>query len=191
MPDGVSTGAIVQGHERQEAITLLAQGFSITFIAQRLKRAKRTIEVIRDIEWSEILRRKPLLAAQAERNALLAGEQIAEALAAHKFPINSLPVVYGVSIDKVIALRDPMGGSQQHLHLHLQPNDVVGRFNSLLASLEEKAKLLPAAPAAPTSVTDLSAAPPESPQSAEADTDPATSDESPTLDAHTKRLEVS
>ena len=166
MPDGVATGAIVQGDERQQVINLFAQGFSAYYISQRLHRDHVTISAVRDSEFAEIQRRKPILAAQAERNALLAGEQIAEALEQRKFPVGSLPVVYGVSIDKVLALRDPMGGAQQHLHLHLEPNDVVGKFNALLASLEEKARLLPDANDASTHPDPDSAdSPPSSPDS--------------------------
>ena len=54
--------------------------------------------------------------------------------------------VTGMAIDKVIALssNDPLSDVQQHLHLHLQPNDVTSNFNNLLDRLEEKARALPA-----------------------------------------------
>ena len=56
--------------------------------------------------------------------------------------------VTGMAIDKVVALssNDPLSGVQQHLHLHLQANDVTSNFNKLLHALEEKARALPAIP---------------------------------------------
>jgi hypothetical protein len=65
--------------------------------------------------------------------------------------------VTGMAIDKVIALssNDPLSGVQQHLHLHLQRNDVTSNFNNLLRSLEEKAKALQAIPRPPPALTDV------------------------------------
>jgi hypothetical protein len=103
-----------------------------------------TVEAVRDAEWHEIAARKPLLAAMAERNALLAAQQMGDALAKRKYPIGSLPVVFGVSVDKAINLRaDPTASIQQHLHLHLSQNNVTANFNSLLERLEDKTRLLP------------------------------------------------
>lgn len=60
--------------------------------------------------------RKQRLAAQAERNALLAGEQIAEALAQRKYAPSALVPVYGVSLDKALALRGDVGLTIRYQH---------------------------------------------------------------------------
>lgn len=47
-------------------------------------------------EWQHVEARKERLAAQAERNALMAGEQIAEALQKRKYPPSALvPSLWG------------------------------------------------------------------------------------------------
>jgi len=139
MPAGVHTGKSVIEPKRSQIIIALANGESPNSIAKRSGIGHLTVEAIRDAEWSEVAARKPILAALAERNALLAADQIGDALAKRKYPIGSLPVVFGVSIDKAINLRaDPTAGIQQHLHLHLSQNNVTDNFNSLLARLEDK-----------------------------------------------------
>lgn len=139
MPAGVHTGKSVTEPLRSQIIVALANGESPRSIARRCGLGTMTVKAVRDAEWNEVSARKPILAAQAERNALLAADQIGEALAKRKYPIGSLPVVYGVSIDKAINLRaDPTASIQQHLHLHLSQNNVTDNFNSLLARLEDK-----------------------------------------------------
>jgi hypothetical protein len=144
MPAGVHTGKSVTEPLRSQIIIALASGESLAAIAKRSRLGYTTVLAVRNAEWRRVEERKPILAAMAERNALLAADQIGDALAKRKYPIGSLPVVYGVSVDKALALRaDPASSVQQHLHLHLQANNVTDQFNSLLARLEDKAQVLP------------------------------------------------
>lgn len=139
MPAGVHTGKSVTEPLRSQIIVALANGESPRAIARRTGLGPLTVEAVRDAEWDKVEQRKPILAALAERNALLAADQIGDALAKRKYPIGSLPVVFGVSVDKAINLRaDPTAGIQQHLHLHLSQNNVTANFNSLLERLEDK-----------------------------------------------------
>jgi hypothetical protein len=164
MPAGVHTGKSVIEPQRSQIIIALASGESPHSIAKRTGLAHLTVEAVRDAEWSEVAARKPILAAMAERNALLAADQIGDALAKRKYPIGSLPVVFGVSIDKAINLRaDPAANIQQHLHLHLSQNNVTANFNQLLERLESKASLLP-----PTTHPDCPEVIVEEPQASEA-----------------------
>jgi hypothetical protein len=55
-------------------------------------------------------------------------------------------------VDKIAVLADPLTQTSQHLHLHLQSQDIAGTFNSLLHSLQEKAKALHPSP--PPALTD-------------------------------------
>jgi hypothetical protein len=52
----------------------------------------------------------------------MAGEQIAKALEQRKYPPSALVPVYGVSLDKALALRGD-GPIQRHLHLHNSLSD--------------------------------------------------------------------
>jgi hypothetical protein len=139
MPNGVHTGKSVTEPQRSQVILALASGESPHSIAKRSGLSPMIVQAVRDAEWDEISARKPILAAMAERNALLAADQIGDALAKRKYPIGSLPVVFGVSVDKAINLRaDPTASIQQHLHLHLSQNNVTANFNQLLQRLEDK-----------------------------------------------------
>ena len=62
----------------------LADGNSIRAIARALRVSNNTVVAIREQEWQQVAARKAILANQAERNALMAGEQIAEALEQRK-----------------------------------------------------------------------------------------------------------
>lgn len=117
----------------------LANGDSKRAIARALRGSNNTVTAVAEQEWQQVEARKERLAAQAERNALMAGEQIAEALQKRKYPPSALVPVYGVSVDKALVLRGD--GSIQpnlHLHLHLQSIDIAGQFNELLATLQSK-----------------------------------------------------
>jgi hypothetical protein len=69
--------------------------------------------------------RKARIAAQSERNATRAAELIAEKLESDNVPLNVLVPVYGVSVDKALALRgDPqlriaLDHAHQHIHAHI------------------------------------------------------------------------
>jgi hypothetical protein len=104
---------------RQEIVNALANGDSIRAIARALHVSNNTIVAIQNQEWQQVAARKERLAAQAERNALVAGEQIAEALKQRKYSPSALVPVYGVSLDKALALR-----GDASLTLRLNPNPI-------------------------------------------------------------------
>jgi hypothetical protein len=66
--------------------------------------------------------RKARIAAQSERNATRAAELIAEKLEHQDVPLNVLVPVYGVSVDKALALRGDaqlrIAFDQPHQHIH-------------------------------------------------------------------------
>src|SRR4029450_4395158 len=104
-------------------------------------------------ESRTIQQRKQELLDQSLRIARRAANEI-EAKINDKASLSALVPVFGVAVDKVnlLSAADPLSGVQQHLHLHLQPNDVTSNFNQLLARLEEKARALPPSP--PPALTD-------------------------------------
>ena len=114
----------------------LANGDSKRAIARALRVSNNTVTAVAEQEWQQVEARKERLAAQAERNALMAGE-LAEALQKRKYPPSALVPVYGVSVDKALVLRGD-GSIQPNLDLHLQSIDIAGQFNELLATLQSK-----------------------------------------------------
>jgi hypothetical protein len=143
---GNHTARQISPFKRQAIALALSQGFGVVKIARSLKTSEHIVHAVRDQDWHDIARRKEILLAQAEHNALVAGEQIGEALEARKFPPGSLAVVYGISVDKSVALRPTDTPTSAHLHLHLQPSDIAGTFNSFLHNLQAKARTLPDTP---------------------------------------------
>ena len=79
-------------------------------------------------EWTRIDARKARIAAQSERNATRAAELIAQKLEHKDVPLNLLVPVFGVSVDKALALRGDsqlriaLDHAHQHIHAHLTAN---------------------------------------------------------------------
>ena len=113
---------------RQEIVNALANGDSVRAIARALHVSNNTVVAVQEQEWQQVAARKGRLAAQAERNALMAGEQIAEALAQRKYPPSALVPVYGVSIDKALALRGDASLTLRHEHTHRLTDDDILAF---------------------------------------------------------------
>ena len=73
----------------------LANGDSKRAIARTLRVSNNTVTAVAEQDWQQVESRKERLAAQAERNALMAGEQIAGALQERKYPPSALVPVMG------------------------------------------------------------------------------------------------
>jgi hypothetical protein len=117
---------LLDGRKRQAIITGLANGESKRGIARRLSVSPNSVTAVADQEWSQVAARKQRLAAQAERNALVAGEQITEALHQRKYTPTALVPVYGVSLDKALALRSDDISTIHHLHsIDLSDDDLI------------------------------------------------------------------
>ena len=43
--------------------------------------------------------------------------------------------IAGIATDKLLALGSDPQANQQHLHVHLQPVDLIGQFNQMIAQL--------------------------------------------------------
>jgi hypothetical protein len=151
---GKYTGERIPGGKIQAIINALSLGEPVDQIAKRLKTSKHTIIAVRERESHDIARRKELIRASAARLAANGFDKLNREMDAGNINGALLVPVTGMAIDKVIALssNDPLSGVQQHLHLHLQPNNVTSTFNNLLRSLEEKARALPPSP--PPALTD-------------------------------------
>jgi hypothetical protein len=93
----------------------------------------------------DIERRKQLIRASAARLAANGFDKLNREMDAGKINGALLVPVTGMAIDKVIALSSDHL-PQQNLHLHLQSQDIAGIFNSLLHSLQAKARALHPSP---------------------------------------------
>jgi hypothetical protein len=107
---------------QKRIVNALAAGDSQRAIARHLRVSPMTVRAIADQEWAQVSARKDRIAAQSERNATRAAELIAEKLEHQDVPLNVLVPVYGVSVDKALALRaDPqlrIAFDHQHQHIH-------------------------------------------------------------------------
>ena len=111
-------------------------------ICRSLHVSEHTVYAIEKAESVSIAERKQSLLRKALRIASKAADRIEDQIQGAN--ITQSTVAFGVLTDKiqVLSQTDPFAPSQ-HIHMHLQHNDVVGKFNSLLAKLEEKARALP------------------------------------------------
>jgi hypothetical protein len=111
-------------------------------IAQLHRVSEHTVRAIRARETVAIAERKQRLMSIFANVAELAGERMEEL--AGQASLRDAGTTAGIATDKLLALSgDPsLSQTQQHLHLHLQSNDVTGDFNALLDRLEHKALAL-------------------------------------------------
>src|SRR5215472_8921586 len=132
---------------KERIVNAIAAGDSQRAIARHLRVSPMTVRAIADQEWAQVSARKDRIAAQSERNATRAAELIAEQLQNGDVPLNVLVPVFGVSVDKSLALRaDPtihIEHSHQHIHAHIQPTS----FQDLLATLRQREAIQDTPPA--------------------------------------------
>jgi hypothetical protein len=134
---------------RERIVNALAAGDSQRAIARRLRVSPNTVRAVAEEEWRQVNARKARIAAQAEKNATRAAELIAEKLESGNVPLNVLVPVYGVSVDKALALRgDPqlrIAFDQPHQHIHAHINE--STCQNILARLPRRnTPTLPLAP---------------------------------------------
>ena len=118
----------------------LAAGDSQAAIARALRVSRNTVNAVAEQEWSKVEQRKARIAAQSERNATRAAELIAEKLEHQDVPLTVLVPVYGVSVDKSLALRgDPaLQISVTHAHQHIHAHISECSYQDLLAKLPKR-----------------------------------------------------
>lgn len=127
MPAGIHNGSLVQGNRRKAIVEAIAHGQSVRSICLRLHCSPRVVVAIREAEWQQVDARKSVLAAQTERIATLAADRLTQELESNR-PIhpNALVPIYGVAIDKLLALRGDNVSTVRHLHsIELSDTDLV------------------------------------------------------------------
>jgi hypothetical protein len=144
-PKGKYTGERISGAKYRAIVDLAAQGRQIDRIAREAGVTWRTAKAVVERESRQIATRKQELLEQSIRIARRAANRIEDNI--EKLPVGQLIPAYGVAVDKIAVLADPLTQtSQEHLHLHLQSQDIAGTFNSFLHSLQAKAKQLQGIP---------------------------------------------
>ena len=124
---------------RQQIVNTLANGDSIRSIARRFHVSNNTVVAIRDQDWQQVAARKGRIAAQSERNATLAADRITAKLESDEnIPLNVLVPVYGVSVDKMLALRGDTSLAIRHDHFHRITDDDLVAFALHRSKLHEK-----------------------------------------------------
>lgn len=127
MPNGVHNGSLIQGDRRNAIVEAIAHGQSIASICKQVRCSPSVVIAIRKDEWKRVESRKSVLAAQTERIATLAADRLTQELESNR-PINptALVPIYGVAIDKLLALRGDNVSTVRHLHsVELSDTDLV------------------------------------------------------------------
>ena len=125
---------------RERIVNALAAGDSQAAIARALQVSRNTVNAVAEQDWSKVEQRKARIAAQSERNATRAAELIAEKLESDNVPLNVLVPVYGVSVDKALALRGDynlrvaLDHAHQHIHAHITEHS----YTDLLSRLPRR-----------------------------------------------------
>jgi transposase len=107
---------------RQRIVNALANGDSIRSIARSFHVSNHTVAAVRDQEWQQVAARKERIAAQCEKNAEKAFDQLHDRLCEKKrLPVRELIPIAGVCVDKIALLRggERVADLHQHLHEHL------------------------------------------------------------------------
>lgn len=135
---GIATGERIPGEKIQDIILRAALGATVNRIAKLAGVDRATAKVIIERESVPIQQRKqelqPIFARIAQRGAERIERDIDTA------PFTGAVIATGVAVDKLIALTPSDAPASQHLHLHLNPQDIAGTFNSFLHSLQAKAR---------------------------------------------------
>ena len=140
-PKGKYTGERIKPAKLQAIVNALSIGEPIQSIAARLHSSTSTVIATRERESLDIERRKQLIRASAARLAANGFDKLNREMDAGNINGALLVPVTGMATDKVIALSSRQL-PQHNLHLHLESVDIAGNFNSLLHSLQEKARAL-------------------------------------------------
>jgi hypothetical protein len=134
---------------RQRIVNALANGDSKRAIACALGVSNNTVTAIAEQEWQQVAARKGRLAAQWERVATKAVDQLNDHLDASTLPPNVLVPIAGVATDKLLALSGDGPTPFRDLHIHgLTDQDIIAFAVHLAKQKPAKAEIVDEAPKA-------------------------------------------
>ena len=134
----------------RKVVELLAEpGMSINQITKLCRVSEHTVRAVRDREAVSIAERKQRLASIFANVAEIAGERMEEL--AGTATLRDAGITAGIATDKLLALSsDPLSQANNHLHVHLEPVNLIEQWNEMCASLfnakDTAAKALPSGP---------------------------------------------
>jgi transposase len=129
---------------RERIVNALAAGDSKRAIARAFRVSNNTVTAVAEQEWQRVEARKQRIAAQAERAATQAFDRINAKLdSSDDIPLNLLVPVAGMSVDKMVLLRDGPGFpvSVQH-HVDITGDDLIGFTVALSHANEDERERL-------------------------------------------------
>ena len=114
---------------------LLAEpGMSINQITKLCRVSEHTVRAVRDREAISIAERKQRLMSIFGNVAEIAAERMEEL--AGTASLRDAGTTAGIATDKLLALgSDPFFQANNHLHVHLQPVDLIGQWNRMVEQL--------------------------------------------------------
>ena len=119
----------------RKVVELLAEpGMSINQITKLCRVSEHTVRAVRDREAISIAERKQRLTSIYGNVAEIAAERMEEL--AGTASLRDAGITAGIATDKLLALSsDPLSQANNHLHVHLQPVNLIEQFNQMIASL--------------------------------------------------------
>jgi hypothetical protein len=112
----------------KESSDLLGNGESCRSIARQLHHSHSVVEAVAKQEWAQVSARKERIAAQSELIANEAAERLLQSVRSGQIKGSALVPVYGVAVDKALALRADytirVDHQHQHIHAHITPMSV-------------------------------------------------------------------
>ena len=119
----------------RKVVELLAEpGMSINQITKLCRVSEHTVRAVREREAVSIAERKQRLMSIFGNVAEIAAERMEEL--AGQATLRDAGITAGIATDKLLALSGDPQVNQQHLHVHLQPVDIIGQFNEMVSRLQ-------------------------------------------------------
>jgi hypothetical protein len=110
---------------------------SINQITKLCRVSEHTVRAVRHREGVSIAERKQRLMSIFGNVAEIAAERMEELAGAAS--LRDAGTTAGIATDKLLALSGDPQANQQHLHVHLQPVDLIGQFNEMISKLPSSA----------------------------------------------------
>src|SRR5437762_9640759 len=116
-------------------VELLAEpGMSINQITKLCRVSEHTVRAVREREAVSIAERKQRLMSIFGNVAEMAAERMEEL--AGQASLRDAGTTAGIATDKLLApSSDPQNQANQHLHVHLQPVNLIGQWNEMISKL--------------------------------------------------------
>lgn len=141
MPSGVTNGKLLSPIKRAKVIELLCAGESINQVSKATGVHWLTVRAVQWANAAKVEERKQILAERSEHAAADALDLLHAKLikSGPSIPPSALVPIFGVLVDKALALRaDPtiqVSHSHQHIHAHISP----ASYSDLLSRLPSRA----------------------------------------------------